>query len=107
MFFENAGGSLSENGMGNSRVLSDEKSFSSGGGNAAGEPGVGDEVADGNLYPAVQPTSQTLGASLWRAIQSADYRRALAALSARGVGLRPPESFAGEPGEKVGTAGGI
>ena len=88
--------SLRQDGLAGSRVLPDEQSFSSGGGDAEGQFGGGDELVFEHLHRAVQPAAQAVRASVQRALQVADRGRQRQRLSADGVRLCAFESGAGE-----------
>jgi len=68
-FFTTLGGGLCQDRLAGACALPDVQSLSSGNGNAAGEPGGGDEVVSGHRHGAVQSAAQA-----FRALFSERYR---------------------------------
>src|ERR1035437_3953570 len=70
-----AGGGLWQNRLAGAGAMPDGQSLSSGGGDAAGEPGGGDEMVVGHLHGTVQPSAQAVWAFVWWPIQGLDRGR--------------------------------
>jgi len=84
----------------------DAQSLSSGGGDAAGEPGGGHEVVFGHLDGTVQSPAQTLRTPLERALQGVGGGEQRKRLLEDGMRLCASESGAGQvAGARAGFAG--